>query len=321
MTPAELAQARAVLEGLEAALTLVVRPGLEAAHTARASEFAARLCDLVPERLSWRVEEVPDPDGASLGLARGSGRVPVRFRILPEGREFAVFLGALAALGRPPHQGQPAALDLPEPLAVEVMTLPLCSHCAPVAEALCRLAIGSGNLETCVIDLQQAPHYIGRFNLTATPTVIVNGRTFMRGRKAEELAVELAAIAAGEHEQIVLAARLESGEAALVAQECLRGQRLTPGLCPLVAAENFATRLGAIVALQEIAAASPELARQAVAELLPLLRRADPRDRGDAAYVLGELRQPEAQAHLERLLSDPDPEVVASAREALAKLT
>jgi alkyl hydroperoxide reductase subunit AhpF len=294
----------------------VVGRGPDPAQNERVGAFAAALCELAPGRLSAR--EAEDPEGASLALSRG-GRTPVGFRVLPEGLEFAVFCAALERLG----QASPAqaALTLPAPLSVEVMTLPACTHCAPVAEALCRLAIGSDSLTAWVIDLQQAPHYIGRHGLTHTPAVIVNGKTFARGRREGELAAELAAIARGEHERFSLALRLESGEAAAVAARCLAAGRLTPGLCTLVAAENFSARLGAIVALEEIARSSPELATQAAARLIALLKRPDPRDRGDAAYTLGRLGRPEALPHLEALLADPNPDVVDAAREALSLLS
>lgn len=317
MSPEALARLKEAAANLAAPVTLLVRPGPEAAQTERALAFARQVRELAPGSLTLAVAEEPDPEGATLGLARPGGRVPVRFRVVPEKLELEVFAAALAAVGGPAPE---SPLTLARPLSVEVMTLPLCTHCAPVATALCRLAAGCERLATCVIDLQQAPQYIQRYSLTATPAVIVNERTFARGRSADELSSELAAIADGEHERFALALRLEAGEAAAVARECLARSALPPGLCSLVAAQNFQTRLGAIVALQEIAAASMELARQAAAQVAPLLADPDPRNRGDAAYILGCLGCPEAAPLLERLLSDPDLEVASSAAEALAAL-
>jgi hypothetical protein len=317
VTAAELERIRSATAQLEAEVRLVVGRGKNLEQNERAASFARALRELAPRRLSMISAEAEDPEGASLGLSRG-GRTPVRFRIVPEGLELEVFLGAL--LGLAASREHPSLLELAAPLSVEVMTLPACGHCAPIATSLCRLAIASERLQTCVVDLQQAPQYVSRYGLTFTPAVIVNRKIFARKRTAGELAAELAAIAAGEHERFALAARLEAGEAAQVARGCLAEGRLAPGLCSLVAAENFQTRLGAIVALQEVARQSPELAAAAVAQVAALLKDAEPRNRGDAAFVLGELGRPEALPHLERLLADRDPEVIEGAREAMARL-
>jgi glutaredoxin len=319
MTAEELDRVRAAAAGLAADVALVVRRGPDAEQNGRVEGFAKDVCGLSP-RLSATIAEEVDPEGASLGLALGA-RVPVRFRAVPEGLELGVFLSALKHLSAPPPKYlQGAPLALAAPLSAEVMTLPACAHCPAVAEALCHLAIASDRLEAHVIDLHQAPQFIDRHGLTHTPVVIVNGHAFIKARKADELAAELAAVAAGEHERFILAARLEAGEAAAVAKVCLDSGRLTPGLCGLVAAEAFQTRLGAMVALQEIARQNPELAAQAVAEVAALLKDADPRNRGDAAYLLGELGRREALPHLEGLLADPDASVVEAAREALEEL-
>jgi len=324
----DLDRAAQVAAGLAVNLTLLVTPGPDAAQFGRVLSFAHALAEAAPSRLCSAVAEAADPDGASLGLVReglaeglaerlADGRVNIRFRALPEGLEFGVFLAALECLG----QAAPAEpLELAAAVSVECMTLPACTHCAPVAEALCRLAARCPQLSVAVVDLQQAPQYVQRYALTNTPTLVANGRTNLHGRREADLAAEIAALASGEHERAALALRLEAGEAAAVAEACLKEGRLPEGLCRLVLAEGFATRLGVMVALQQVAAASPTLAAQAVSQLAPLLRDPDPRNRGDAAYLLGELGCPEALPHLQPLLSDHHAEVVSATQDAIATL-
>jgi len=316
----DLDRAAQVAAGLAVNLTLLVTPGPDAAQFGRVLSFARALAEAAPSRLCSAVAEAADPDGASLGLVRegrAEGRVNVRFRALPEGLEFGVFLSALECLGQ---AARPEPLELAAAVSVECMTLPACTHCAPVAEALCRLAARCPQLSVAVVDLQQAPQYVQRYALTNTPTLVANGRSFLHGRTQADLAAEIIALASGEHERAALALRLEAGEAAAVAEACLKEQRLPEGLCRLVLAEGFATRLGVMVALQQVAAASPTLAAQAVLQLAPLLRDPDPRNRGDAAYLLGELGCAGALPHLQPLLSDHHAEVVSAAQEAIATL-
>ncbi|MFH0809355.1 MAG: HEAT repeat domain-containing protein [Pseudomonadota bacterium] len=136
----------------------------------------------------------------------------------------------------------------------------------------------------------------------------------------EQLAIELAAIAGGGRDHPSLAWRLEAGEAMAVAQQCLSQGSLSPELCSLVLADSFQTRLGAMVALEEIASRSPDLAARAAAGMTHLLTDAEPRNRGDVAFMLGRLGRPEVIPQLERLLADPDPSVADAAQEAAMRL-
>jgi HEAT repeat protein len=82
--------------------------------------------------------------------------------------------------------------------------------------------------------------------------------------------------------------------------------------------ESLAVRLGATALAEELAGDHDPALQHAVPGLIRLLGQENPTIRGDAAYVLGLMRAPDARAPLAALLNDEHAAVREIAAEALA---
>ena len=84
--------------------------------------------------------------------------------------------------------------------------------------------------------------------------------------------------------------------------------------------ENLRVRLGTVALVEELAAEHGSDLRRAVPGLIELLKHDHPTIRGDAASVLGTIKDPSARAALEACLQDSHPGVREAARDALADI-
>jgi len=84
--------------------------------------------------------------------------------------------------------------------------------------------------------------------------------------------------------------------------------------------ENLRVRLGTVALVEELAAEHGNDLRAAVPGLIELLHNDNPTIRGDAASVLGTIRDRSARAALEACLEDDHPGVREAARDALADI-
>jgi HEAT repeat protein len=100
--------------------------------------------------------------------------------------------------------------------------------------------------------------------------------------------------------------------------------RQDPPLCRfvphLLGDENLRVRLGTVALVEELAAESASGLRAAVPGLIELLNHGNPTIRGDAASVLGTIKDRSARAALEACLRDSHPGVREAARDALAEI-
>jgi hypothetical protein len=82
--------------------------------------------------------------------------------------------------------------------------------------------------------------------------------------------------------------------------------------------ENVSVRLGTTALVEELAGEHGTVLQHAVPGLIRLLEQENPTIRGDAAYVLGVMRAPDARGPLAARLGDDNPAVRQIASEALA---
>jgi hypothetical protein len=85
--------------------------------------------------------------------------------------------------------------------------------------------------------------------------------------------------------------------------------------------ENLRVRLGTVALVEELAVEHGTYLRRAVPGLIELLKHVNPTIRGDAASVLGTIKDGSARAALEACLQDSHPGVRDAARDALADMS
>lgn len=88
----------------------------------------------------------------------------------------------------------------------------------------------------------------------------------------------------------------------------------------LLTEENIRVRLGTAALVEELAYGHRAELRAAVPGLIGLLKSDNPNVRGDAAYVLGVLKDAGSVGALRRLLEDTNPAVQEIARDALEEI-
>ena len=91
-------------------------------------------------------------------------------------------------------------------------------------------------------------------------------------------------------------------------------------IADMLVAEDLRVRLGTVALVEELAAERGNELRWAVTGLIELLRHENPTVRGDAASVLGIIKDRAARTALEACLRDTHPGVREAARDALADI-
>lgn len=85
----------------------------------------------------------------------------------------------------------------------------------------------------------------------------------------------------------------------------------------MLADENIRVRLGTAALVEELARERPDDVKRIAPAVAELLRHEQPNLRGDAAYVLGVIKDPRSTGPLEEALGDANPDVREAAQEAL----
>ncbi len=88
----------------------------------------------------------------------------------------------------------------------------------------------------------------------------------------------------------------------------------------MLADENMRVRLGTAALVEELLNGHRDEIRKAVPGIAALLRHADPNVRGDAAYVLGLIKDPASVQGLEAGFDDENPVVRDVIRDALEQI-
>lgn len=84
--------------------------------------------------------------------------------------------------------------------------------------------------------------------------------------------------------------------------------------------DNMRVRLGTVALVEDLIRDHGDELRAIVPLLTPLLKHENPTMKGDAAYVLGIIKDPSAGGALTEMLNDENAAVRESAREALQEL-
>ena len=99
-----------------------------------------------------------------------------------------------------------------------------------------------------------------------------------------------------------------------------RDRSLFRFVADMLGAGNLRVRIGTVALVEELAAEHGSELRAAVPGLIELLNHGNPTVRGDAASVLGTIKDRSARAALEACLQDSHPGVRDAARDALADI-
>jgi hypothetical protein len=252
------------------------------------------------------------------------------FYAIPYGKELEPFLDALAITAG-------AGPDLPEThanclkgiereLNFKIFISPQCHFCPNVVRQIAPIPLIHAQCSVKVIDAQMFPELAEPFNIKAVPTVMLNDNFRWTGQAPLD---EILSVAGKDDpsrlEPEALKAMLKEGQASNVAQMMLESNQIFPGFLDLLRHPEWSVRLGALVAVEEIADANRGLARTILEPLWKSLADQDASVQGDIIYLIGELGQEDATVWTGRLQSllqkvENNEQLLELVEETLSKL-
>jgi hypothetical protein len=188
-----------------------------------------------------------------------------------------------------------------------------------VAETVIKLASANPLVSAFIIDVHNFKGLADEYRLTSVPATVINNELVLFGLITEEKLAELLAqkdkpLYGRELMRSLIESGLTLKAADLICHEKGRGVILE-----LFREGDFFTRLGILVAFEEALEKDQKAIRGMVPQLIELLYHQDHRIRGDIADLLGKIGDATTIPHLQKLTSDPHPEVAEAASEALER--
>jgi hypothetical protein len=262
---------------------------------------------------------------------RTTGREPpaillpggVRFLCVPTGAEAAPFVAAVAGRSPlPPPEILNAAAAIRLPASVDLYIMPRCTFCPTAVGQLAGLAAAIPLLRVRVIDGALFPELAERDRIRAVPTAVLDGSYRWSGtidlREMTALMVSRDPAALGP---VSLELMLKEGAARRLAEMMRERNAFFPALLDLLCHPEWPVRLGAMVAVEELAEVAPSLAREALDRLWKHFATAADPVRGDILFLSGEAGGPWLHSTIQAVItSDAAPELKEAAAEALEKI-
>lgn len=282
--------------------------------------FCDGLSQLAPGTLIVRERAGP---GALPGIRIGEN---IFYRAVPSEGELGPFLEALSRTVEE-RSAVPPTLALPPeapPLAafIRVFVTPECPYCPATVREILSLCAALAFVQVEIIDGTRFQELAQASGIKAVPTVILDGAFRWTGAlKAEELLDVLAHRDPSELSAAGVERMLKEGGAADLSEMMIREGEIFQGLIDLLFHASWPVRMGAMVAVEELSARDPELARRVIEPVQARFEEAEDAVKGDLLYVLGELRDERLIPTLRQILEGPySGDVKEAAQEAMDKL-
>lgn len=287
-------------------------------RSSQLEQFCNRLCALMPGLRVVR-EQGAEPGPPAIVLPGG-----LRFVGVPTGAEAAPFSEVLTGLTPAAPPGvleRIAAMDLPA--ALDLFIMPRCTYCPNAVRRLAPLATASPLIRLCVIDGAHFPELADRDRVQSAPTAVLDGRFRWSGTiSLEEVAAMLITRDPADIGPVSLEMMLKEGSARRVAEMMCERNAVFPALLELMRHAQWPVRLGAMVAIEELAALSTSLGRDALERLWGRFAAEPDAVQGDILFLSGEVGgvwlQPRIRCALRQARCAETGEAAAEALEKIA---
>ncbi len=261
----------------------------------------------------------PLPGKPSLTVSAGSPG-NIHYLALPSGPELKPFLDMLSWVADVEPPPQLACVDSAQTMTQSsellVLMAAACPHCPRAVRTILAMASKQPMLATLIVDATVFTDLADQFRVKSTPTVIINRQATLVGQLDENALIRHLT---GTHATFTdkIRSMIKSGRAedagALICQERDPGSVL-----PIYQSQEFSTRVGALVAMEEALDRDPRSLDAIVPDLVELLGHEEAALRGDTAELLGKIGHGDAGPALRRAAEeDPDPDVREAAEDAL----
>jgi hypothetical protein len=251
----------------------------------------------------------------------------IQYRAVPLGQELAPFLKALSWIfinqALPSQPFSPLLESLTLPAQLKLYIAEQCPFCPAVVGSLLPLAISSDWIQVTVIDAGLHMEEAGANRIQSVPTLVLDAQFRWTGAvKIQEVLEAVIHRDPSRLEADTLMHMIADGNAGLLSKMMLEKDMLFPALLDLLVHSKWPVRLGAMVALETIAAENPALAQKMAAPLWTRFDAADEKVKGDILYLLGEIDTGGSIGRIQDILNrnaDYDAEIIEAAEEALEK--
>ncbi len=250
----------------------------------------------------------------------------VRYRSVPLGHELGPFLNALSWIfcDQTPPPPPPALLDdLSLPAELKLYISEHCPFCPRIVESLVPLALASAFVRLTVIDAGLFTEDARNDRVQSVPTLILDSQFRWTGTvNIREVVEAMIHRDPSRLEADTLMNLIADGNAGLLSSMMLEKDMIFPALVALLVHPKWPVRLGAMVAMENVAAEKPALAQTIVSPLWDRFDAADEKVKGDILYLIGEIDTGGSLHRIQDILNTPadyDEEIIEAAEEALEK--
>ena len=296
---------------------------IESKHVSQVlfQQFCDDLTRLVPKINISKVEADPqDPPQILIGSR-------LRYQAVPAGYELQPFLETLVA-----HESNSVKMAEPIknllkknklPASLTVFVAPECKFCPQIVRQLVVLPMADKHLQLTIVDGTLFPEMAETQKIRAVPTIVLDNQFRWTGSVPLEELIEAirtrdpASLSPASLESII-----NEGEARRLAAMMLEAEKLFPAFYEVLTRDKWPIRLGAMVVVEEIVEANPNLAVELLDPLWGRFHQLPAQTQGDILHVFGEIADPRAVPWIKSVLSgDFDPEVKEAANEALENIS
>jgi len=249
------------------------------------------------------------------------GSAEIVYAAVPSGHQFAPFVNYLKMIGekgfQPPDD---KSVSDNSPAELQVLISEHCPHCPLAVGAALQLSGGHSSISSFILDAGQFPAITQQHGIKSVPATILDKRLVLVGDTTADRLLELVKLrGTPEYEMEVVQSLIDTGRIAEAAG-CLDQDPAREVILSLIQDPEFSKRLSGLVVVEKALEENPGVVRALVPSLIGMLSHEDSRIRGDIADILGRTGDPQAIAHLEPLIADPDPDVAEAATDAIEEL-
>lgn len=303
MTPQDERTVREWAARRQVATTILLARG-QGAGDERMAMFGERLAALAP---TVRIEKA-DEAFRSPALIIGKHQ-NIAYQAVPQGRELALFLEALASAGGDGDMNLPQDLgtaidgiELPAELTLYIAMQ--CPHCPTAVRQLLCLCATVKQLRLTIVDGVLFADLAAAHGIGAVPTLILEDQLRWSG------SIDLSDVVRQciERDPVRMSAAglrqiLEAGKASRAAAMMIEHNRIFPALIALLTHERWSVRLGAMVTVEYLSDGAPDLAVELVEPLWRDFAALTEPVQGDIVQVLGQIKGDAATLYLQKIVS------------------
>jgi hypothetical protein len=232
----------------------------------------------------------------------------ITYSALPLSRELEPFLEALSQINNDQTKLSDSILQsldqIDIPVNLKLYIALECPHCPNVVRTLIPLAMTCKNIHLHIIDGTLFPETAQKDGVMSAPCLILDddfrwtGDVSVREIIAMIIDRDPSQLSAATLKNIV-----EQGDASWITGQMIEKKKIFDGFIKLLLHEVWSVRLGAMVIVEELAEADPELAVKICPRLIELFDSKDVPVKGDILYVLGEAGNNETQKWIKNKLA------------------